>query len=488
MKGNDPRDAVVFLSQRTADKTTPLGSGVCVADDLILTALHVVMVKTVDDKFRVLDASEIAIGGIDGQKDHSVKIREIIRYDGQDALDIVLLRTMVQLPANQRVTMDFDYKPDLSQGDTVSLVGYDGDQKTAPLENPLKKQDGVTGSYAFQSYPAKGMSGGAALKNNQLVGLIHARDTDKNSGYLLPLSDFGCKTFLTKYLSLGITASAAAGLACIAQSAYIEKQQERLVRLLEKNPVLLQRAKPIYEGKTVADIASRMKDKLCEGAQQQDDGVLGNIRAMLFKIMQEHPYTSELKIGMEELFFTALSLTIPEQEVGTQQPDTRQAHEVAVYEEQTLEPLAARIYGVSPQLAKVGKVVKGKCAYQIDFKPVTGWSAKDNADAVAKELFARFDKDKQDFHKKHLRKLNSRIRSDRRDANILHYYAANDGVKNTNPLWDSKVVTILKTDEYLSNLPIFLYGEEEAVFISDLGSILEGFMHDLNEYTAKAAT
>ncbi|GEM_PF-6914726 len=197
MKNNDPRDAVIFLSKicnsNGKEEYLPLGSGVCIADDLILTAWHVVS---------GLSADKIAVGGIRNAKDNSVRIEEIIDYSTQSRtrLDIVLLRTRSHLPSIQIAQVDFDYKANTVQPDSVYLVGYDNNEKTNGLESQIKKIDSNTGMYALQGFVAKGMSGGAVLKDDRLVGLIMARDTNASSCYFQPFSIKGCKDFLKKHL------------------------------------------------------------------------------------------------------------------------------------------------------------------------------------------------------------------------------------------------------------------------------------------------
>jgi hypothetical protein len=177
--------AIVFLYQKKEkNKEIPLGSGVCVGSDLILTARHVVMPDE-----ELLAADKITIAGVDGRLDNTLAVKKIIQA-GDPKQDIILLQTKAQL-ANPLLSCAPDSRPSSSQA--VTLIGYQG-EAVAILPCSISQQDGETGCYAFSPYPAKGMSGGAVLVDGKLIGLINARNTDSNCGYLLALAD--CRDFI----------------------------------------------------------------------------------------------------------------------------------------------------------------------------------------------------------------------------------------------------------------------------------------------------
>gem|GEM_PF-5479117 len=73
----------------------------------------------------------------------------------------------------------------------ITVAGYttaDKDLVTATLE--VESYDGDHDTWVLNVYKGAGMSGGPALRDDRLVGIVQARDTDRNSTYIIPTSAF----------------------------------------------------------------------------------------------------------------------------------------------------------------------------------------------------------------------------------------------------------------------------------------------------------
>jgi len=98
-----------------------------------------------------------------------------------------------------------DFKPipmitvDLKKGDQVDLAGYSS--PSGQLEKiglVISSYEGVYDLDVANTSIAKGMSGGPVIMNDRLVGVICARDRDRNRCYIVPLSAF--KDFLKEHV------------------------------------------------------------------------------------------------------------------------------------------------------------------------------------------------------------------------------------------------------------------------------------------------
>jgi hypothetical protein len=75
--------------------------------------------------------------------------------------------------------------------ETLTLAGYETTDKELDTPSlPVSSYDGEHHSYVMHTYVARGMSGGPALHDGQLVGITQARDTDRARSYVIPVSAF----------------------------------------------------------------------------------------------------------------------------------------------------------------------------------------------------------------------------------------------------------------------------------------------------------
>ncbi len=78
----------------------------------------------------------------------------------------------------------------ISENTAVHLYGYDHkDQPINELESSISGYVNSYHSWKMQGSIAKGLSGGAVTSDNKLLGVIYARDSDKNIAYCIPVDE-----------------------------------------------------------------------------------------------------------------------------------------------------------------------------------------------------------------------------------------------------------------------------------------------------------
>ena len=79
----------------------------------------------------------------------------------------------------------------LQPGQTVMVAGYSTpEQDLERLSLAISSYDGQTNALVLHTFIGRGISGGPVLLDEQLVGLLYARDTDHNRSYIIPLAAF----------------------------------------------------------------------------------------------------------------------------------------------------------------------------------------------------------------------------------------------------------------------------------------------------------
>jgi len=153
-----------------------LGSAFLIAPGYAVTAKHVVA----NSAYSFLYLAGPPWGGqrtlaqaprLHPQRD--IALLELAKADAQDYLSLAAAPVTLQ------------------PGQTVMVAGYSTvEQDLELLSLEISGYDGQTDALVLHTFIGRGISGGPVLLENQLVGLLYARDTDRNRSYIIPLEVF----------------------------------------------------------------------------------------------------------------------------------------------------------------------------------------------------------------------------------------------------------------------------------------------------------
>ncbi len=490
MMGTSELDrAVVYLTRRNEKGISPLGSGVCVGTDLILTARHVLIPGNAG---QLLDKEEIRFGNIPGHRDNTVKVKNIIEFEDIQ-VDVILLKTKIQLQM-PIIPCAPELRP--TSADQVELIGYKGDS-IAQVLCRVSHQDGGTGSYAFSPYQARGMSGGAILLRNKLVGLIHARDQDQNSGYMIALAD--CKEFITAHIKNNKKNEWGSRQESTSRETIIKNQTDEIRKILNKEERILKYLIDSIEissadKKNMEKVALCYVKSLCDvhDMEQLESALNTYVRPMLARVMEQNAYDSELSDRIESLFGCVIAV-ISADHLQTGKIACMEASKLPVETEYMVESHDANSLGQAPQFeyGEWDRDIHGKYAHQYTGKE-SGWKPEDAIETIALDLNKGIHKSNPNQKISDPRKASffRRLDADLRSAIAVgknHYLSVNISEHNDgHPLRDSKLVRKILDDEFLPELRIYHYGEDFTDFEIKIGAAIKGFYHDLTEYQAKA--
>lgn len=181
------QDCVVGLwSDSPSNPDSFEGSGVCITPEWIITSAHVAR-NLRDDLTSFADMT---------RNPKVLAIDEIQTYGKRDAALIKLVhphgKKIVPMDCTTRLEEDWE----------VKLVAYNSAEGAISEFIVQLKNRTSLGGWEFHTMPAHGMSGGAVVYKNKLVGIIQARDDAQNSGIIVPLSKL--KSFLVDYVATPI--------------------------------------------------------------------------------------------------------------------------------------------------------------------------------------------------------------------------------------------------------------------------------------------
>ena len=172
--------AVVRLSKRPElNKDSFIGTAFFVSPTRLLTCKHVVQ-KADESKGEAVYVHGAAADGQPKIDWNNVQIHET-----RDAALLTLYQPSVVKHAIR--TCD----DTVGIGDDITLTGYtdcSGQLHVCPRK--ISSHEPLVDDYIADIFISTGMSGGPALKNGRLVGLVQARDKDKNVTYVVPLRSF----------------------------------------------------------------------------------------------------------------------------------------------------------------------------------------------------------------------------------------------------------------------------------------------------------
>lgn len=185
------RDIIVSLwSSDSTDDGSYLGCGVCIGKRDILTAKHVI---------ESVAENQIYVGAIP-RGDTTIPIEGCQKHENRDLAILILVK------AHGKEIIFCDSTTAIEAGDEVQLLAYN---KTARnTKGPIKLE--ITNwtqpnGWEFHTKPVEGMSGGAVLLNDKLVGIIQAKEEEENSGIIIPLD--AVSDFLKPYTTSSDTSS-----------------------------------------------------------------------------------------------------------------------------------------------------------------------------------------------------------------------------------------------------------------------------------------
>lgn len=188
------QDIIVSLWRGPVNHNGYIGCGVCLKDGWVLTAKHVA---------EKLVADQTCYAGDIPGRSSGMSIAEIMHHPERD---IAVLR-LSSSHGKKTVLCNFD--SELPNGTEVVLLSYNkaargvrGPEKTEVLNWT------EPGSYDIGKMPVPGMSGGAVLLGDKLVGVIQAEDGTERSGIIIPIR--AVQSFLAPYLLAHKNATAVA--------------------------------------------------------------------------------------------------------------------------------------------------------------------------------------------------------------------------------------------------------------------------------------
>ncbi|MEA1934265.1 MAG: serine protease [Thermodesulfobacteriota bacterium] len=176
-------DIIVSLWNGSPNNGKYLGCGVCIAPDRILTAKHLVKDFLPTNIF----------AGLIPDRDSGLPVKHMELHQERDVSVLTLARV------HKKQAIPCNLTPSLKQGKDIQLLAYNKTEKCTkgPIKVDLSNWVKPCG-WEFHTQPVPGMSGGAALRKGQLVGIIQARDNTENSGIIIPLD--AIKDFLAPFL------------------------------------------------------------------------------------------------------------------------------------------------------------------------------------------------------------------------------------------------------------------------------------------------
>lgn len=112
--------------------------------------------------------------------------------------DIAILTVARPVEGINGIDLDFG---DPKVGEKIILGGLSTETGQLEIpELPIGSYDGEIDAYVAHTFVGTGMSGGPALRNGRLVGVIQARDKESNKTYIIPISAF--KEFLGEFIKV----------------------------------------------------------------------------------------------------------------------------------------------------------------------------------------------------------------------------------------------------------------------------------------------
>lgn len=171
---SDPRRAIVAVWYREVGSNGEfLGSGAFISPRLVLTAKHLV-----EDK----KPQEIRFDFISGQ--HAVPAEKVHVHEKYDIALIELIRDF-----NDQDFVYIDYQNSNLDAKTIDLYGVNPDTKSRDQCNgyTLGTWNSSTREYLFDHAQRKGFSGGIAVSNGYVIGVISKRHTTEQQGVMVPL-------------------------------------------------------------------------------------------------------------------------------------------------------------------------------------------------------------------------------------------------------------------------------------------------------------
>lgn len=259
----------------TETKQNYLGCGVCVASNKILTAKHVVCPEGMPE----ISAKQIH-AGLSGTRENGIPGEDVIHCRERDISLLVLKQP------HGKTEVECNTSVQLATSQQVELLAYNNQERClkGPFPVPLTnwvKPDG----WEFHTEPAPGMSGGAALLDSKLIGIIQARDENQNSGIIVPLS--AIHAFLEEHLQTQLPKPQSPLNHDELDQEFEQDIREAIAKTLQKNPCLLSKLNAQY-GLTETTTAEVLADKLTDQcAQGQLWEVLQNLRDSLDDCMDE---------------------------------------------------------------------------------------------------------------------------------------------------------------------------------------------------------
>lgn len=178
----------IIVSLKLKDSKRHLGSAVAVAPNKLLTAKHVVMP----------DGEKISETDIQATLISNREFLSVKHIDHHPDRDISLI-TLVH--EHQKTVVSCNLEPALEENLMVKLLACNTAEKCVKGPYDVQLINWIEpGGWEFHTTPAHGMSGGAVLLDDKLVGIIQVRDNAEGSGIMIPLSEI--KEFLLEHLKL----------------------------------------------------------------------------------------------------------------------------------------------------------------------------------------------------------------------------------------------------------------------------------------------
>lgn len=189
----------IIVSLKLKDSKRHLGSAVAVAPNKLLTAKHVVEnISRTDIQATLLSNREF------------LSVKHIDHHPDRDISLITLAHE------HQKTVVSLNLMPVFKESLMVKLMAINTAENCVkgPYEVQLINWTAL-GGWEFHTVPAHGMSGGAVLLDNKLVGIIQARDNAEGSGIIIPLSEI--EEFLHEHLQLDTNSNTAAAMPIVSQ-------------------------------------------------------------------------------------------------------------------------------------------------------------------------------------------------------------------------------------------------------------------------------
>jgi len=324
---SQPR-CIMSLWDGTPNSGTYLGCGVAVGPAEILTARHVL--SLVEQNLNNLRA------GLSDKYDRGIRVEKIFPHKDRD---IALLKLAKR---HEKKVIECDCHSPLDAGMKVVCVAYSKQEKCikGPIDMQITNDTEKNGHCGWEIQPkaAPGMSGGAVILADKLVGIIQACDDQENSTIFIPLEEL--RGFLEEHgIVIGGESSDATPIANTKSKEFIEylfEIQKKIEELLSREH--LKTTLTIYLQEELNQLSSSLQVKsiTCNPADiakallyamQIGGGTCPVVNKVLTNIMvdcldrkrkasrykQSLAYRQELVEGIEELLsYLVLSLASEE--------------------------------------------------------------------------------------------------------------------------------------------------------------------------------